>query len=78
MEGEITCACGKHGKDFSDFFKNATPEEKKKLMEKVIKEANQDQRNFMNPTPHNLEGEKIELVSVRCKECQQESILGVN
>lgn len=33
--------------DFSQFFHEATPEEKRKLLTQVIKEANQDQRKIM-------------------------------
>ena len=34
-------------KDFSSFFNNASPEEKRKLMEEVIRKANQDQRDLV-------------------------------
>lgn len=34
--------------DFSVFFHNASSSEKKKLLEKVIREANKDQRDLMN------------------------------
>jgi hypothetical protein len=34
-------------KDFSSFFNNASPEEKRKVMEGVIRKANQDQRAML-------------------------------
>ena len=34
-------------KDFSSFFRNASPEEKKKMMEDVARKANQDQRDLV-------------------------------
>jgi hypothetical protein len=65
--GECTSSCRRVGcpddpappqpKNFDDFFNNAKPEEKKKLLEEVTKEANQDQRDFMNQIPKNSEWE---------------------
>lgn len=38
----------KEGKnDFSEFFNNASAEEKKKLFKEVIREANKDQKDLM-------------------------------
>jgi hypothetical protein len=34
-------------KDFSSFFNDATPEEKRRVMEGVVRKANQDQRAML-------------------------------
>ncbi|MFA5990851.1 MAG: hypothetical protein WC794_01225 [Candidatus Doudnabacteria bacterium] len=34
-------------KDFSSFFNHASPEEKRKVLEGVIRKANQDQRDLV-------------------------------
>jgi predicted CopG family antitoxin len=42
---------GKHAKNtrtFSDFFHNASPSEKSKLIKEVIRESNKDQRKLMD------------------------------
>jgi len=38
----------KQTSQFSEFFRNASPEEKDRVIKKVIKEANNDQRRLMN------------------------------
>ena len=38
----------KQTSQFSEFFRNASPEEKDRVIKRVIKEANNDQRRLMN------------------------------